>query len=350
MLHKGHITEEIHEAVTLEEAMRLLREISFDLILLDLTLPDAFGLDACKTITREFQTIPVIIVTAVDYSIFSDSAIEAGAQDYITKEQLTQRLLVKSVQYAIERFGQRQAIIESDQRKSEFVNIVSHELSSPITVILEGVELLLSEKFGPLNAKQRSLIEMEHSSGKRLQKLIIDMLNISRLEAGRLELTKTTFSLNELLQVVAREYEGRIQERGLALKLELPPQDIELNGDRDRIYEVVGNLLSNALKYTESGEVTISLIGFDTKVAISVSDTGQGISKENQLNLFKKFSRFSKNYDRRQSSTGLGLWISKEIVEMHEGTIIVESQVGEGTKFTLNLPRQVNQEDMRENG
>lgn len=239
---------------------------------------------------------------------------------------------------------------ELDKLKSEFVSVASHELRTPMTAIKSYLWMALDGRGGPLTDKQRYYLDRSYSSVDRLIKLVNDMLNISRIESGRLTIEMKKVDLLKLVNEVVEEVTPRAQELGvhvLAEQQELP----HVLADSDKIKEVVFNLVGNSMKFTpKDGTITVSFIKNNNMIETVVKDTGVGILKEDIRKLFQKFGLVAGSYTTNQavnSGTGLGLYISKSIIELHEGNISVESEgKGKGARFMFSL-KVYNEEDFK---
>ncbi len=224
---------------------------------------------------------------------------------------------------------------ELSRLKDEFVASVNHELRTPLTVVKEGVSLLTDEVLGPLNEKQKDFLGTVHQNIQRLEALIWDLLDLSKIEAGRLPLFKTRVPLRDLLEKALSSYKKIAKNRTLQLKIEEVP---DVFADPNRVLQVIGNLFSNAVKFTrEDGRITLAAQKSNGMVALSVQDDGLGIAPEDLPKLFQKFSQLGKEMTVRRG-TGLGLALCKQLVEMHQGTIGVHSAPGKGSTFTFTLP------------
>jgi signal transduction histidine kinase len=228
---------------------------------------------------------------------------------------------------------------EVNQLKSEFVTVVSHELRTPLTAITGYMELLLEGQMGPLAAAQRQCLGMVTHNADRLVELIDDLLDISRIEAGKVELKRTTLDLAHLIQEVATALRPQIEAKGQRLTLDLAAALPTASGDAERVRQILLNLLSNAHKYTPSGGSITVTAGRETgRVRIDVHDTGIGLSPEDQARLFTKFFRAQHPMAREVGGTGLGLAITRSLVELHGGAIAVVSAPGQGSTFSVTLP------------
>ncbi len=224
-----------------------------------------------------------------------------------------------------------------DRMKDEFVATVSHELRTPLTALRGHVELVLDGDGGPVTELQQRFLQVATQSADRLGALINDLLDVAKIEAGRVQLRKELVDLGGVLRDVSATFRIEATRHGLAFReelAELPP----IVGDRDRLIQVFGNLVSNAIKYTRAGEVGVSARPTYGAVEVVVHDTGIGMSPEEQRQLFTKFFRSRDRMGPDPGGTGLGLVIVKGIVEGHGGTLAVESTVGAGTRVRVGLP------------
>jgi PAS domain S-box-containing protein len=227
---------------------------------------------------------------------------------------------------------------EIDRLKSDLVSIVSHELRTPLTSIKGYLDLVLMGASGPLSKQQSSFLEIARNNAERLSEMISELLDLSRIESGRIELDMQVISVPELVGRVTDSLRKSFQDRGLGLALDIPPDLPEVFGDPGRIAQILTNLLSNAFKYTQKGEATVRVRQTGRDLQIDVVDTGVGISREDQEKLFVRFFRAEDAAVRQQPGTGLGLNITKSLIEMHGGSIWVESEPGVGSTFSFTLP------------
>jgi len=221
-----------------------------------------------------------------------------------------------------------------DELKSKFLSSVSHELRAPLGVISESINQLLEGIPGQVNPSQRRILEIAKKNTSHLTELINDILDIQRIEAKKMELKKDVFDLKDLLKEIYESYKERANSKGLELILEVPSYPLLVYADRVRVRQILDNLLSNSLKFTEKGFIKIYADKKEGKVYFSVRDTGCGIKKEDLAYIFDKFKQFGKS----REGTGLGLAIVKELVSLHDGEIFVRSEEGLGTEFKVVLP------------
>ena len=227
---------------------------------------------------------------------------------------------------------------EVDRLKSDFVSIVSHELRTPLTSIKGYLDLVLMGAAGPINKQQASFLEIAKANADRLNALVSDLLDISRIESGKAVLDLKVTSLSEIIHQVAQGLEHEFEARGLTLHVDVPPNLPEILADPVRVTQILNNLLSNAYKYTQKGGATIRARLTSSAIQVEIADTGIGISKEDREKVFGRFFRAEDSLVRQQPGTGLGLNITKSLVEMHGGRIWLESEPEKGTTFSFTLP------------
>ncbi|MEO0248908.1 MAG: ATP-binding protein [candidate division WOR-3 bacterium] len=229
--------------------------------------------------------------------------------------------------------------VELDRMKSDFISIVSHELKTPLTSIKGFVRLLDAERVGPVNEKQRHYLEIVARQTESLTKLINDLLDLSRIEAGIIEVKQEAVNLREVVADVLAQLDNLIQEKGISVRTELPPDLPAVCGDADRLGQVFMNLVHNAIKFTpRGGEGFVAASWHGVQCLVKASDTGIGISQQDLPKIFNKFYQVDSSSTRQQSGTGLGLSISRELVQAHGGKMWVKSRRGKGTTFSFSLP------------
>jgi signal transduction histidine kinase len=226
----------------------------------------------------------------------------------------------------------------ASQHKSEFLANMSHELRTPLNAVIGFSEVLLQQMFGSLNAKQDEYVKDISASGQHLLALINDILDLSKIEAGRMELTPAPFHLPTALDNAVILVKERAARHGITIQVNIDPGLGEVVGDERKVKQVVLNLLSNAVKFTsEGGRISLKAGLTDGAAEIAVTDTGVGIAPEDQAAIFEEFRQVGSD-ERRREGTGLGLTLAKKFVELHGGRIFVESEPGQGSTFTFTLP------------
>jgi signal transduction histidine kinase len=229
----------------------------------------------------------------------------------------------------------------ANKHKSEFLANMSHELRTPLNAILGYTELIIDNIYGDVPKKIKEVLERVEKNGRHLLNLINDVLDLSKIEAGRLSLSLDDYSLQDVIQTVFTSVKPLAVEKNLDLKMKISEVMKSGKGDERRIAQVILNLLGNAIKFTEQGKVEVEATVSNETFLISVSDTGPGLSETDQKNIFDEFRQADGSITRAKGGTGLGLSISKKIVEMHGGRIWVDSSLGKGSTFSFTLPIRV---------
>lgn len=235
-----------------------------------------------------------------------------------------------------------------DKMKTDFISTVSHEIRTPLTTIREGVSQALDGILGGITEKQREVFAIVLEDSDRLKRIIDNLLDISKIEAGKAELSKELVDMIELAKGVVSAFTLAAKEKNLQLVTRFSKEKIMAYGDKDRIIQVFTNLVGNALKFTAAGSITIFVAEHDEAIECSVRDTGKGIAKEDLPKLFSKFQQFGRQHGPGEKGTGLGLSISKGIIELHKGKIWADSELHRGTAITFTLPKYTTRELFRE--
>ena len=283
---------------------------------------------------REQQIIGALIVNRKAPGEFAPDVIELlrtfAAQSALAIQNagLFQELEEKSRQLEV-----------ADRHKSEFLASMSHELRTPLNAVIGFSEVLLDRMFGELTPKQEEYLQDILTSGRHLLSLINDILDLAKIEAGRMELEVTDFHLPQAIENAITLIRERAGRRSIALEVQIDPRLGEIKGDERKVKQVLLNLLSNAIKFTpEGGQVGIQAALADGFAEISVTDTGVGIAPEDHEAVFEEFRQVGSDYAKKHEGTGLGLTLSRRFVELHGGKIWVKSQLGQGATFTFTLP------------
>jgi signal transduction histidine kinase len=342
-----------------------------DMILMDIPMPGINGIEACRRIkaVAYLKDIPIIMVTGLVDTKDLQTAFAAGAVDYITKPPNIGEMLARvcsalemkremdrrksvyvtnleeknrELELAFAELEEKNRELEAASlAKAQILSTATHELKTPLTSIVGYIDriLLRRDKVGPLNEKQQHYLETVQKNAHRPKALVDDLLDVSRIEAGSLELTLLELDVRHEIIDAIQLMQNQIGEREINLVLNIPENLGRIKADRLRFCQVIINLISNACKYPPVGATaTIAAREADGLVQIDVSDTGIGISEEDQARLFSKFFRADNTSTREVSGTGLGLYITKHLIEAHGGDIWAESQLGKGNTFHFTWP------------
>ncbi len=229
----------------------------------------------------------------------------------------------------------------ASQHKSQFLANMSHELRTPLNAVLGYTELILDGIYGDVPPKIGDVMQRIQNSGRHLLGLINDVLDLSKIEAGQLTLALNDYSIADVVQAACTAVESLAAEKNLALRVSMPPDLPVGMGDERRITQALLNLVGNAIKFTEAGEIKVEVVVSDGRFLVAVADTGPGIAEADQQRIFEEFQQADSSSTRRQGGTGLGLPIAKKIIELHGGRMWVESTAGKGSIFSFTLPIRV---------
>ncbi|MFH1798244.1 MAG: GAF domain-containing sensor histidine kinase [Candidatus Omnitrophota bacterium] len=239
--------------------------------------------------------------------------------------------------------GLREEVEKLDELRADFIANVSHELKTPLTALKESVGIMLDEITGKVTDKQKKVLKLAEKNIDRLNRLIDNLLDFSKSEAERKTMKRSLFNVAGMVNLAIETLKPLAEQKQIKLmNHKLPREKVEIWGDEDRLSQVVTNLIDNAIKYnTPKGKIEVSLVNLDSSIKLCVADTGIGIPKEDFDKIFDRFKRVEEIVKGKIEGTGLGLAIAKDIIDIHGGDIIVESEVEVGSKFTVNLPKNL---------
>lgn len=270
--------------------------------------------------------ITLIIVIGLGYSLSNSVQKEVEQREKIEK-------LAKELE------GANIKLKELDQMKSEFLSLATHQIRAPLTAIKGYSSMLLEGDFGVLPQKALDSVQTIMKSCQGLINIVGDFLNISRIEQGEMVYEKSIFDAGEVTREVINEIKPNLDKTGLSFDTDISAEKIQINADKDKIKQAIGNIIDNAIKYTSKGSIFVSVYKKEDRVNMSVKDSGVGIDPSEINKLFNKFSRTKDANKTSVTGTGLGLYVAKKIVEAHQGNIKVSSEgVGKGSTFTIELP------------
>jgi sigma-B regulation protein RsbU (phosphoserine phosphatase) len=330
----------------LSDALESLSLETPSLVLLDLNLPDSRGADTLRKIREKSPQIPVVVLSGQDDEGMASKALHLGVQDYLVKGDISGKQLERAMRHAMERQALLLSLeIASKQQlafKNQFLSHVSHELRTPLTCIHQYVTLLLDGLAGPMIPEQTDHLKTVLKSVNQLHAMIRDLLEATRVESGTLRVEPRCISIESLIQQAVAMMRPAAHEMQVALEIGSDAHIPLVYADPDRVLEILINLLDNAIKFTSAeGTVTVQacVTANDSQsVYVSVTDTGRGISPAAQALIFERLYQDPDSIDCNHKGLGLGLFICKELVRLHDGRISVTSEPGQGSIFTFTLP------------
>jgi signal transduction histidine kinase len=378
-LKKAGVEAQFAEASSCAEAISILRKNSFDCfdcVFLDYRLPDRDGLALVKEIKDTEIKVPLIVMTGQGDETIAVELMKAGVSDYLSKSRMFPETLEKSLRNSIrlheaeiraERANQKlrdsnellrrqnqklekqQKHIEQQnlklqelsQLKTQFLANISHELRTPMNAIMGFSQLLLRQYPDPLTQAQTELVKRIFDNSNNLLSMLNEVLDFSKIEARILDLNLTQIDLVSLVAMSVEELRSLAIDKNLNLKTHIDLKNPYIISDRSCLRRILVNLISNAIKFTDFGEVSVTVKELTTeRLEIAIEDTGCGIAEENLQNIFEAFRQVDQSITRKYYGTGLGLAITDSLVKTMQGKIGVESQVGKGSVFRVELPRQ----------
>ncbi|MCX9085817.1 MAG: ATP-binding protein [Candidatus Methanoperedens sp.] len=327
-----------------EDAIKKVKENNPDLVLMDINLNRKMdGIETASQI-HSFSDIPIIYMTAYSDEKTLERAKITEPYGYIIKPVKDRELLINIEitfsKHKIQKMTiENEALIQSSKTKSEFLMTMSHELRTPLNAIIGFSDILKRKDFGVLNENQEKYIDYINLSGRNLLQIINDILDISKVEAGKIDISIEKFSIADIINESSALFQDTAIQKQNKVITQIEPGIDFIEADRNRIRQVIYNLVSNALKFSKPGEnVIIKARKNGDTVEVSVCDSGIGIKEEDIGKLFKEFEQIDKGVSRQYGGTGLGLVISKKLIELHGGRIWVESKYGEGSTFIFAIP------------
>jgi signal transduction histidine kinase len=333
-------------AETLTEAVTRLKSERFDVMFLDLSLPDASGLDTVTRACSEEHETPIIVMTGMDDETLGLKAVQAGAQDYLIKGTVEGSTLWRTIRYAMERHRMARELERSQREqlamKDQFLSHLSHELRSPLTTVHQFLSILTDGLAGDLNAEQREYLEIVERNVHQLRTMISDLLDVTRVGSGKLTVQPQCTSIIAIIAETLQSLQATAAEKDIKLLRDDVSWAPPVYADPDRVRQIMTNLVENALKFTPAGGTIVLRASVPNPgssfVCISVADTGIGISEEGAQRIFDRLYQELNSIETSRKGLGIGLYLCKELVARHGGQIWVESKLGVGSTFTFTLP------------
>lgn len=339
-----------------DKAREILAKEKIKVIVSDQRMPQISGVKFLREVKEQYPDVLRILFTGYTDFSAAEEAINLGeVYRFVSKPWKTAELL-STIRQSIEHYdllAQAKAHkeeIELTNKKlktmyelqKEFTSTVSHELRTPLASIKTAIDLVVKKMVGDINSEQEEVLGRAKSNVDRLKRLIDDILDLTKMESGKLHMNFMMNDLHLVIQSVAESQKDVAQSRGLSIKLELDNDVPKIPFDSDRLIQVLNNLLNNGIKFTKQGVITIRTQNKsqENNVVVSIQDTGKGIAEEDLPKLFQKFQQIESGHENEEGGTGLGLAICKEIIARHGGKIWAESKPGEGTTFNFILPIQ----------
>ncbi|MCA1829220.1 MAG: ATP-binding protein [Myxococcales bacterium] len=320
-------------AETLAEGIATYAREGADAVLLDMALPDSTGLETVETFRKAAPAAPVIVLTGLNDLDIAVAALRVGADDYLVKGELTPELLRRSVFYALERRRLSERARRAIDSRDEILRIVSHDMRNHMATVIAGLHLIKTDVAEDKRTRRLAQIE---KAAMTIRRLIGDLIDVDALDKGTLHVERAPCDAASLIEAAQASFAPVAERRKLRLEAGAQCRGVDVLCDRERILQVLGNLLNNAIKFTpEGGSIELSCASDDGKVRFSVRDTGPGIPEEQIDRVFERFFRGSQ---QSQEGLGLGLTVARALVEAHGGVIGVSSKPGEGALFWFTLP------------
>jgi signal transduction histidine kinase len=315
-------------------------------VLLDLSLPDSHGADTFRKVLEKAPGVPVVILSGQDDEALAVKALHQGVQDYLVKGDITSSHLEHAVRYAMERQALLRSLETSRQQqlefKNQFLSHVSHELRTPLTCIYQFVTILMDGLAGDINSEQRYHLETVLNSVHQLRVMIRDLLEATRAESGKIRIEPRFILIGDLVRQAVSMMAATAKEKNVGLEAGSDTRIPFVYADPDRVLQVLINLIDNGIKFTSpEGSVIVNACIVDADpnmVYLSVADTGRGIGSEAKTLIFERLYQDPNSVDNNRTGLGLGLFIAKELVELHGGRIWVVSEIGNGSTFSFTLP------------
>lgn len=326
-----------------EKAREMIARDEHDLYLVDYRLSGSTGLELLNHFDLPTRRQPFIILTGAGDKTIEIKAMKAGVADYLVKGKFDAELLSRVLHYSLQRkiieLQRVQELIEINDSKDEFISLASHQLRTPATAVKQYVGMILQGFVGDIDPQQKDFLERAYASNERQLDIINDILRVARLDLNKLKIECQNISITKLVDEIVSDLQPEYELRKQHLVINKPSKDFDVVGDYTYLSTAINNIIDNASKYSyPEATVTVSIAKKGQYGVVTVSDTGVGIEKENLDKLFKKFSRIPNPLSIEANGTGLGLYWSNEVINLHNGTIEVRSEAEKGSEFAISIP------------
>ncbi|NET00095.1 MAG: response regulator [Sphaerospermopsis sp. SIO1G1] len=361
---KADTPVDIHLAKSLNQGLCQLKQEKFDCVFLDCCLKNPDSLTLTHKLNSLEKKIPLVILTIPKQKEIAEKLIKIGATEYFFKSEISPTnlpMILRQVQHLHqakmevelayrkidiqkqELETQKLQLETASKLKSQFITTISHEIRTPMNAIIGFSQLLLRPKFGPLTSQQTDMLERILKNGKHLLNLINEVLDFAKLESGNIAIKSETFDIAKIINNTVTQIHSSAKCKNLSLSVDINLENTLILNDPVRVHQILINLLSNAIKFTEFGSIGLE-VKEQTKdiITIAIHDTGIGIAPQNLQNIFEAFRQVDQKINRQYSGTGLGLAITDSLVRKMGGKILLQSQLGVGSKFQIDIPRYIN--------
>ena len=348
---------EITHVLSGEDALLRLGKDAYNIALLDYNLPKKGGLEVLREIREKNIEVPVVMITGQGDEIVAAQLIKEGALDYLPKRENYEDAVPFMIRKTIVEFRAKlerenlqkeialrkeelekinSQLMELDRMKSDFVANVAHELRTPLTIIKGNLDNIDKGFAGEVQPKQKEILIDVFRVINRLSRLVSDLLDLSKIESGKMELNKEAVDIVTLALEVVKTFETLAADKKITLVKEFPDKAVTVSADRDKLTQVFINIIGNAVKFTDKGNVAVRIIDLQGEAQVEIQDTGPGVPQDQTDKIFDKFVRV---VAEKKEGTGLGLPIAKDIIVLLKGRIRIESEPGKGSRFIFVIPK-----------
>jgi len=326
-----------------DDALARIRQREHDIYLVDYRLGANTGLELIHELDLANRPEPFIILTGAGDERIERQAMKMGVADYLVKGTFDSELLSRVLRHSMQRRHMEvqrvQQLIDLNRSKDEFIALASHQLRTPATAVKQYVSMVMDGYAGPINEDQAALLQSAYDGNERQLQIVNDILRVAKLDLEKIILEKRPINAIRKMKNVVSDIQPQLDERRQKVVTEFPDRPHMVLIDPEYMRMALSNIVDNASKYTEEGKkIYVKVARRASKVVVTIRDEGVGIAEEDMDKLFKKFSRIDNPLSVKVGGTGLGLYWTREIIQLHGGTIQAKSVLGKGTTFTVTLP------------